>query len=317
MRKGVREAMAAGAVGFSSGLDYAAARDATTEEVIALAGAAAERGGIFTCHHRDYFGDVAAALEEAFEIGKKAAAPLVISHHQVSGADNFGKAAPTLAQIDRARARQPVALDAYPYAASSKVLDPGRCAPGVRIMVTWSEPHPETAGRFIADIAADWGCGERRAAERLLPAGAVYFQLDEADVRRILAHRDTMIGSDGLPHDRHPHPRLWGTFPRVLGHYARELGLFSLEEAVRRMTALPAAVFGLEGRGRLAPGAYADLVVFDPEEVVDLATFEAPLQAAAGIELVMVAGVPVWRDGAVTGERPGRVLRRRETRPSA
>ena len=133
--------------------------------------------------------------------------------------------------------------------------------------------------------------------------------MDEADVQRILAYPHTMIGSDGLPHDEHPHPRLWGTFPRVLGHYARDEGLFSLEEAVRKMTGLPASRFGLTDRGVLRAGAVADLVLFDPETVIDNATFDAPTAPAQGIELVIVAGRSVWRDGATTGARPGRAIR--------
>ena len=112
------------------------------------------------------------------------------------------------------------------------------------------------------------GCEPRAAAERLTPAGAIYFQMDEPDVQRIMAHRLSMIGSDGLPHDSYPHPRLWGTFPRVLGHYARDLGLFSLEEAVRKMTGHTAAVFGMTDRGVIREGAYADLVLFDPDTVL-------------------------------------------------
>lgn len=149
-------------------------------------------------------------------------------------------------------------------------------------MVTWSTSHPEVAGRMLADIAAGWGVDERTAAERVLPAGANYSHLDEYDVRAILAYPHTMIGSDELPHDVHPHPRLWGTFPRVLGHDARELGLFPLEEAVRRMTSLPADWFGFADRGRLRPGAFADVVVFDPAAVRDAATFVAPAQASPG-----------------------------------
>jgi N-acyl-D-amino-acid deacylase len=136
-------------------------------------------------------------------------------------------------------------------------------------------------------------------------------------VRRVLAFEHTMIGSDGLPHDVHPHPRLWGTFARVLGHYCREEKLFPLAEAVRKMTGLPARRFGLTGRGTLAPGAYADITVFDPAEIIDRATFEAPKQPAAGIHLVMVNGEAVWRDGAATGARPGRVLRRQQMRAEA
>jgi N-acyl-D-amino-acid deacylase len=182
--------------------------------------------------------------------------------------------------------------------------------PGVRIMVTWSTPYPDCAGRMLDDIAAEWRCSTRMAAERLLPAGAIYFQLDEGDVRAILGYEHTMIGSDGLPHDHHPHPRLWGTFPRVLGHYSRDLGLFPLEEAVRRMTSLPARWFGFADRGVVRPGAFADLVVFDAATVRDTGTFSEPAQPAAGIDLVMVNGRVVWHAGRHTGARPGRVLRR-------
>jgi N-acyl-D-amino-acid deacylase len=163
--------------------------------------------------------------------------------------------------------------------------------------------------RPLSDIARDWNCSERQAGERLLPAGAVYFQLDEADVRCILAHPRSMIGSDGLPHDNHPHPRLWGTFPRVLGHYARDVGLFTLEEAVFRMTGLTAKEFGIQRRGCLAEGYFADVVVFDADAVADRATFEHPKQASAGIELVIVNGAAVWQNGGPTGARPGSVLR--------
>ncbi|MFN6979735.1 MAG: amidohydrolase family protein, partial [Gemmobacter sp.] len=134
--------------------------------------------------------------------------------------------------------------------------------------------------------------------------------LDEGDVRAILAYPHTMIGSDGLPHDVHPHPRLWGTFPRVLGHYARDVGLFPLEEAVRRMTSLPADWFGFADRGRIRAGAFADLVLFDPAAVIDTATFVEPAQAAAGIATVLCNGRITWDAGAQTGARPGRVLAR-------
>ena len=145
---------------------------------------------------------------------------------------------------------------------------------------------------------------------KLQPAGGIYFMMDEADVRRIIAYEHSMIGSDGLPHDRHPHPRLWGTFPRVLGHYSRELGLLTLEDAVRRMTGLTAAQFGLTDRGEVRTGAFADLVMFDAETIADQATFEAPTLPAAGIDIVMVNGAIVREGGRPTGERPGRALRR-------
>jgi N-acyl-D-aspartate/D-glutamate deacylase len=134
--------------------------------------------------------------------------------------------------------------------------------------------------------------------------------MDEGDVERIMAHPETMIGSDGLPHDTFPHPRLWGAFPRVLGHYSRDRKIFSLETAIYKMTGMPAAKFGLKDRGRIAPGYAADIVVFDPQEVRDLATFADPMRPAAGIQRVYVNGVASWRNGASTGARAGQVLRR-------
>ncbi len=152
------------------------------------------------------------------------------------------------------------------------------------------------------------------AIARLQPAGAIYYQMDEDDLRRVLSFEDAMIGSDGLPHDEFPHPRLWGTFPRVLGHYSRDLGLFPLEQAVRRMTAVAARVFGLQDRGVVREGAFADLVVFDASTVIDAASFASPKKQSAGIREVIVNGRPVWRGSAWTGSRPGRILRRNSAR---
>ncbi|NBS57189.1 MAG: D-aminoacylase, partial [Betaproteobacteria bacterium] len=138
----------------------------------------------------------------------------------------------------------------------------------------------------------------------------IYFAMDEGDVQRILKFEHTMVGSDGLPHDAAPHPRLWGTFPRVLGHYSRDLGLFPLETAVHKMTGLTAATFGLADRGVIREGAWADITLFDAEMVAEGATFARPIQAAKGIDTVIVNGEAVWREGGPTGARPGRHLRR-------
>ncbi len=305
----LEKAFAEGAFGLSTGLDYPPAVRSSTDEVKVLAARAAELGGPYVTHTRNYFETMDEAIEEAIDIADHARGKLVISHHQCTGRANFGKSLPSLARIDAARRGIDIGMDVYPYAASSTVLRLERCDTGIRILIAWSDPHPEMANREMADIAREWGCTEREAGERLLPAGAVYFQLDEGDVRNILRHPRTMVGSDGLPHDKHPHPRLWGTFPRVLGHYVREVGLFPLEEAVHRMTGLPAREFGIAGRGLLAVGNHADICVFDPETVIDRATFETPAQPAAGIELVLVNGVAVWRDGQATGARPGQVVR--------
>jgi N-acyl-D-amino-acid deacylase len=317
MQDEVDKAMRAGAFGLSTGLDYDAAVASSTAEVKALAKVAAKFGGIYATHTRNYFDHMESALEEAIDIAAGTGSRLIISHHQVTGRQNFGKSAATLKRFDRARHGIPLAFDAYPYAASSTVLRLDRCDKGLRIMITWSKTHPELSNHDLADIAKMWNCSEHQAAMRLLPAGAVYFQLEEQDVRNILTDPHCMIGSDGLPHDQHPHPRLWGTFGRVLGHYSRDLGLFSLETAVHRMTGLTALEFGITDRGIIAAGAFADIVVFDPDTIIDRATYESPAQPCAGIERVLVNGTVVWQNGGSTNARPGRVLSPRRIHQSA
>lgn len=310
MRDRVEQALLAGAVGFSTCLSDPEASAAPTEEVMRLAEPLGRSGAVHSTHIRDEADGIVGALREAFAIGRHAGVPVVVSHHKCVGRANHGRTRETLALIEEARVTQPVGLDVYPYTASSIYLDPVRVKRASRTIVAWSRVRPEVAGRDLADVAAEMGTSVEEACLRLRPGGGIYFMMDEDDVRRVLTYPHTMIGSDGSPHDEHPHPRLWGTFPRVLGHYARELGLFSLEEAVRRMTSLPAARFGLADRGTLRPGAFADLVVFDPETVIDRATFERPTEPCAGIDLVVVNGRVVWRDGVATGARPGRVLQR-------
>ena len=310
MRERLAEGMEAGALGFSTGLIYGPNKAASTDEVTAVAEVAGAGGGLYVTHMRNEHDGIEEAMEEAFEIGRRAGADVVISHHKCAGRRNFGRSRDTLALLDKARERQSIGLDVYPYTAGSTVLMPEMVEKAERVIVSWSEPHPEHTGRDLADVAAELGLDPLDAAQQLLPAGGIYFMMDEADVQRIIAYPHSMIGSDGLPHDRHPHPRLWGTFPRVLGHYARELGLLTLEDAVRRMTGLSAARFGLTDRGEVRAGAYADLVMFDAETVADLATFDEPTRPAAGIDIVMVNGAIVREGGRVTGERPGRALRR-------
>jgi len=312
----LNEALDAGAIGMSTGLAYAPAAGAPPVEIETLA-ALRPAGALYTTHMRNEGLAVIDSLEESFAAGRAAGVPVVISHHKTVGRENFGRTAETLPVIAAAITRQKVGLDAYPYIASSTVLSAAQAERALKVLVTWSKSAPEQAGRELAAIAADWGVSMQEAVERLQPAGAVYWMMDEADVQRVLRFEHTMIGSDGLPHDAHPHPRLWGAFPRVLGHYSRELGLFRLEEAVRRMTGLSASRFGLTGRGILAAGVYADITVFDPETVIDRATFEAPAVAAAGIEHVFVNGRPVWDQGKPTGERPGRALRRQQMQAEA
>jgi N-acyl-D-amino-acid deacylase len=310
MRLMLREALEAGAIGFSTGLYYPTNEGADMDEVVALAGDVARAGGVYATHMRDESDRIEDSFDETFETARRAAIPVVISHHKCAGPENWGRTVATLARIDAAAKQQEVGLDAYPYVAGSTVLDPKHVDERIRIMVTWSTPHPDMAGRDLSDIAKEWGCTQIEAAVRLDPAGACYFQMREDDVQRVLAYPGTMVGSDGLPHDAHPHPRLWGTFPRVLGHYARDLKLMPLEQAVHKMTGLTASKFRLAGRGFVRAGHYADLVVFDPATVRDRSTFEAPAVPSEGIELVMVNGRIGYREGRATADRAGRFLQR-------
>jgi len=310
MRSLARDALASGAIGISTGTAYTPAAPATTEELIEVCRPLAELGGLYVTHMRNEDDRIVDAMHETFRIGRELGAPVVISHHKCVGTANHGRSPETLALIERTAAAQAVGLDCYPYVASSTILNTKRLDQSTRVIVTWSKPHPEFAGMDLAEAAKRMGLDVHAAAERLKPAGAVYFMMDERDVQRILACEHTMVGSDGLPHDARPHPRLWGTFPRVLGHYARDVGLFPLETAVHKMTGLTAARFGLADRGVIRAGAFADLTVFDPETVIDAATFDDPMRPARGIDAVIVNGAIVWRDGAPTGARPGRVLLR-------
>jgi N-acyl-D-amino-acid deacylase len=310
MRARLSRALEAGAFGFSTGLEYAPAKAAPTEEVAGIAEALTGTGGVYATHTRDYRTDIDAAMEEAFVIGRHAGVRVILSHHQGDGPQNYGHSARTLARYDRARDSQPVGMDVYPYNASSTIIDYAFVRDAERVLIAWSEPHPEASGRDLDSLAEDWGVSQAEACRRLAPGAAIYFCQDENDVRRILAHPHSMIGSDGIPGAPSAHPRLWGSFPRVLGHYARDLGLFTLEEAVRKMTSLPAQQFGLADRGLIAPGMAADLVLFDPAMVRDKASFEHPAEPAEGIRATIVNGTVVCRDGRPTGARRGRVLRR-------
>jgi N-acyl-D-amino-acid deacylase len=291
MRAHLDEAMRAGAVGFSTGLAYPSGAAAPTEEIVELAKVAGALGGLYATHMRNESDAVVRSVEEAIEIGRRGGLPVVISHHKCGGTANWGKSVETLARIDAACAGgQTINLDAYPYTASSTGLMAKFARVAERVLVTESDAAPEQAGRELSAIMADWGCDVEEAVERLFPAKAVYFQMSEDDLERILAHPNCMVGSDGMPSDKHPHPRLYGTFPRVLGHYARERGLFDLAAAVHKMTGLPARCFGLKDRGRIAAGMAADVVVFDPDRIIDRGTYEAPVQAPLGIETVIQGG---------------------------
>jgi N-acyl-D-amino-acid deacylase len=310
MRADLAEALDCGALGLSSGLAYANANAAPTAEVVALAELLRDRNAIYATHMRTETEGILDAIGEACKIGRSAGARVVISHLKCAGIANWGRSGEVLEAFDALRSSQPVGCDCYPYAAGSSTLDLRQVDPRVEITITWSRPHPEVAGQSLAQIAEAWGVPQTEAAPRLQPAGAIYHSISEQDMRRILAHPATMVGSDGLPHDPRPHPRLWGTFPRVLGRYSREEGLFALPEAIRKMTTLPAETFGLKDRGQIRTGFFADLVLFDADRIIDTATYSDPIRRAEGIHAVWVNGVLTYTADGPTGQRAGRFLAR-------
>ncbi|AHG93567.1 D-aminoacylase domain protein (plasmid) [Gemmatirosa kalamazoonensis] len=362
----VREAMRDGAFGLSTGLKYLPGTFAKTDEVIALARAAADSGGIYTSHLREEGLGLLDGVAEAIRIGRDAHIPIVLTHHKVVGKPMWGASVTTLAMVDSARrAGVDVMIDQYPYTASHtglNVLIPSWAlaggdsafvrrlgSPALRDSMRRGVVENIMNDRGGGDIArvqfarvtwdkslegktlADWARREGKAptpengatlvleAERRGGANAIFHVIDERDVERIMRHPQTMIASDGRlsrPGDGHPHPRAYGTFPRVLGVYAREKRLLTLEEAVHKMTGMPAARLGLADRGRLAEGAAADVVVFDPATVRDQSTYEAPHQYPAGIPYVIVNGAVAVDGGVPNGARAGRVLRRIGTRDS-
>ncbi|MCL8486845.1 MULTISPECIES: N-acyl-D-amino-acid deacylase family protein [Bradyrhizobium] len=310
MRSHVQEALDAGAIGVSTGTFYPPAEAAPTAEIIEVCRPLTGSGGVYATHMRNEADQVTQSLEESFAIGKALDVQVVISHHKVVGPANFGRTKETLPLISKAMSCQCVALDCYPYNASSTMLHTDPAKLQVKVVVAASGPHPEVAGRDLAEIAAAWGVDRLEAAKRLQPASAIYFAMDEADVRTILAFEPTMIGSDGLPFGERPHPRLWGTFPRVLGYYCRELELFSLETAVWKMSGLTARNFGIKERGTIAVGNHADITIFDASRVRDAATYDDPCVPAAGIEAVIVNGALTWWQGTHQNARAGQVITR-------
>ncbi|WP_416414787.1 N-acyl-D-amino-acid deacylase family protein [Pantoea sp. App145] len=305
----LQDALDAGAIGLSSGLAYTNARQAPMSEMQPLVDIVGASGAIYTTHMRNEHDGLLDSLEESFTTARQAGAELVISHLKCAGAGNWGRAPLALAALEKAASEQSCNCDCYPYNCSSTTLDAWRVDGKMEIYITWSEPHPEMAKKTLQEIAELWGVDQWQATERLRPAGAIYHMMSEDDVRQVLAHPLSMVGSDGLPSDPNPHPRLWGTFPRVLAYYCRDLKLFDLAEAVRKMTGLSATRFRLRDRGRVREGAFADLTLVDMTRIEDVATYRDPCRQAPGIDLVVVNGVVSYEDGKVQG-RNGRLLKR-------
>jgi N-acyl-D-amino-acid deacylase len=313
MRAQLQSSLDAGALGLSTGLAYLSAISASTDEVMELAEPLAAAGAVYTTHLRSETEAVMHAMEEAFAIGRHARVPVIVSHLKCAGMANWGRSDELLRALEAAAGKQDVGCDCYPYAAGSSTLDLRQVDERVKITITWSTSCPEVAGRSLAEIAEQWQVTQREAARRLQPAGAIYHSISEQDMQRILVHPMTMIGSDGLPHDPRPHPRLWGTFPRVLGHFCRERQLFPLPQAVHKMTQMPAQRFGLPDRGVIREGCFADLVLFDPATIIDNATYADPIRTSHGIQGVWVNGVLSYKTDGPTGERCGRFIRRGRT----
>ena len=311
MREQLIEALDAGALGLSTGLAYLSANSAPPQEVLSLAEPLAAAGAVYATHMRTEAEAIVEAMREAFEVGRQCRVPVVISHLKCAGVANWGRSDRDPQDIGYGEGRSTGTVRLLSLCG---LVEHARHSPGRRARSDRYHLVETSSGNCRPDAGADCprlgSYASVRRRERLQPAGAIYHCMSEDDVRRILQHPATMIGSDGLPHDPLPHPRLWGTFPRVLGYYCREQGLFPLANAVHKMTGLPAQRFGLDGRGSIREGAHADLVLFDPETIKDTATFSDPIRCAEGIAAVWVNGVLSYKDGDSTGQRGGRFVPR-------
>ncbi len=336
MKATVKEGLAAGCIGLSTGLIYVPGTFAATDEIVELAKLVSDAGGIYTSHIRNEGDDLLPSISEAITIGREANLPVVVSHLKATGEGNWGRVGEAIQLIEDARAEGlTVDADQYPYTAGSTSLaalveqdaftsDKGGLGllPPESVVLASSVTNPEWIGLNMAELSDLLMCDPSEAAANVCAADAratcILHRMSEDDVQTIMATPGIMIGSDGLPTmEGKPHPRLYATFARVLGHYSRELGLIPVEEAVHRMTGKPASVFGLHGRGSIEVGAHADITVFDPDAIIDTATYDDPHQYPPGIQTVIVSGQVVVASGAHTGARPGQVIRRQVPDASA
>jgi N-acyl-D-amino-acid deacylase len=339
MRGLVRRAMDDGAFGLSSGLFYTPGSFAKTEEVIALARVAGDRGGVYTSHIRDegdYGAGLIASVQEVIRIADEGHVPGIVSHMKALGPDNWGLSMAATMRIEQARARGvSVFADQYPYEASSTSLRaallPGgadvadvavlrenlrRRGGAASIRIASYAPDRSLEGKSLAEIAAARSVTPEAAAVEILARGnasIVSFNMSEEDIRHIMTRPYTMASSDGglvMAGSGVPHPRNNGAFARRLALYVRERRVVGLEFAIRSMTSLPAAVFGMTDRGVIREGAMADLAIFDLDAIRDNATYAEPHNMAEGMSWVLVNGVPVIANGTFTEARPGKVLRK-------
>jgi N-acyl-D-amino-acid deacylase len=328
MKQLVEQAMREGAIGLSTGLEYETGKPASTEEVITLARAAAAHGGIYISHIRDEADLAFDAFAEAIRIGKEARSPVQISHIKLGTVGVWGRARDVVDLVNKARAQgQDVTADCYPYDAWSSTIrvlipsgrhdDPVDVARGIadvggpaNITIVSCRAHPDYEFKTMEEISKREGITPVELYMKIVRdggAGVVCHSMKDDDIRTFYQQPWVMVSSDGGIGSRHP--RGAGTYPRVLGKYVRELRWLTLSEAIRKMTSFPARRFKLNDRGLIRRGYKADLVVFDPNTIIDRATFPDPQLTADGVKRVFVNGVEVWSDGRVTGERPGTALR--------
>lgn len=325
----LEQAMKEGSLGLSSGLEYDAGFAATTEELIELSRVAAKYGGIYMTHLRDEEEGVINAIREAIRIGREAKIPVQISHIKMGNKSVWGKSAEAVALINEARkSGLDISADAYPYIAwastitvlvpSRKHEDPAEVQKGIdaiggadKVLITSCRAFPAYEGKTLDEAAKLAGKSPVETYIEIVKsggAGVVGFGMTEEDVRTFFQTPWVMASSDGGIGGRHP--RATGTFPRVLGLFVREKKWLSIEEAIRKSSAMPAARLGLKDRGLIKQGLAADLVLFDPKTVIDRATFAEPQLFSEGIKMVFVNGELVWDGKKTTGNLSGKILRR-------
>jgi N-acyl-D-amino-acid deacylase len=328
MKQLVEQAMRDGAIGLSTGLEYETGKPASTEEVIALARVASAHGGIYISHIRDEADQTFEALAEAIRIGKEARIPVQISHIKLGTVGVWGRAGDVVKLINKARASgQDVTADCYPYDAWSSTIrvlipsgrhdDPVDVARGLadvggagNITIVSCRAHPDYEFKTMEEISKREGITPVELYMKIVRdggAGVVCHSMKDDDIRTFYQTPWVMVSSDGGIGSRHP--RGAGSYPRVLGRFVRELNWLTLPEAIRKMTSFPARRFKLNDRGLIRRGYKADLVLFDPNQIVDRSTFSEPELIAEGVKRVFVNGVEIWANGRATGDMPGKALR--------
>jgi N-acyl-D-amino-acid deacylase len=330
MKKLFSEGLDAGIHGLSSGLYYIPGCYADEKELIALAKCMTGTGCIYTSHIRDEADYIINSIHEAANVGEAANIPVQISHIKCEDRRNWGRAKEVLKLIDNLNTNGTnISMDLYPYTAASTSLGSilrgasqygekydGLSVPPEDLLIVSSLKFPEYSGLTIKDISEKYHKRSKDVAESILQKEDVTVvhlnDMSEDDVCTFMKHSKTMIGSDGL-HTKsgNPHPRLFGTFPRVLGKYSRGMNVIPLETAIYKMTGLPAEKLKLKNRGIIEEGAYADLVLFDPETIIDKATYIDSKVYPKGIKDVFVNGTRVVKNGEHTKSRPGKVLRKK------